>query len=77
MSWWNVIFAPLAVIIAFGKGRSMILWGIITAFCGFWSLLVVALLPQREIRLPESIKNLLLNRWIRQEMKGINSPADL
>lgn len=77
MSWWNLLFVPFSAVIAFGKGRSMILWSVITVFTGFIGTIIVAISPQREIRMPDSLKSFLTNRWIRSEMKGINSPADL
>ncbi len=77
MNWWNLVFVPFSAIIAFGKGRSMILWSVITIFTGFIGTLIVTFTPQKEIKLPIALQNFLQNRWIRQEMKGINSPADL
>jgi hypothetical protein len=77
MSWWNLIFVPCALIIALGKGRSMLIWSALSVFIGFWAVLIVALLPKKEIRLPYFLREFLMTHWIRDEMKGINSPADL
>lgn len=77
MSWVNVILAPLAVLIAFGKGRSMILWGGVTIFAGWWSFISLLFVPMREVRIPKTMEKFITNRFIKKEMKGINSPADL
>ena len=77
MSWWNVLWTPMAVLVAFGKGRSMLFWGTVTIFAGWWSLILVCLMPQREVRIPIAMKSFLTTYFIKKEMKGIKSPADL
>lgn len=77
MSWWNLAFIPIVMIIAFGKGRSVIAWSIFTLFAGFWAVIIVGVISAKEIRFPQWIKQLILHRFIKKEMKEINSPADL
>lgn len=77
MSWVNVLLAPMAVLIAFGKGRSMVIWGTLTAFLGWWSFIPLLVIPRRQVRIPKTMEKFIINRFIRHEMRGINSPADL
>lgn len=77
MSWVNIALASFAVIIAFGKGRSMILWGGVTIFAGWWSFIPLLFMPMRELRIPKTMEKFIIDRFIKKEMKGINSPADL
>lgn len=77
MSWVNVLLAPMAVLVAFGKGRSMIFWGTLTIFAGWWSFIPLLFIPRREVRIPATMQKFVTTYFIKREMRGIQSPADL
>ena len=79
MSWWNLLAAPIAGVLALAYGRRLSFW-IIFALCfGFWSLLII-FLPRKDLRIPTLPSWLLVfwgNRQIARIMRPIRDPSDL
>jgi hypothetical protein len=79
MSWWNLLAAPIAGVLALAYGRRLSFW-ILFALCfGFWSLLII-LLSRKELRIPTLPSWLLVfwgNRQIARIMRPIRDPSDL
>jgi hypothetical protein len=79
MSWWNVVIAPVAGLLALAYGRRIWFWFAFGFFFGLWSLLIV-LLPKKELKIP-TLPNWLLVFWGNQQiariMRPIRDPSDL
>ena len=79
MSWWNVVIAPVAGLLALAYGRRIWFWFAFGFFFGLGSLLIV-LLPKKELKIP-TLPNWLLVFWGNQQiariMRPIRDPSDL
>ena len=79
MSWWNLLSAPIACLLALAYGRRIWFWTLFALCFGFWSLLII-LLPRKELRIPTLPSWLLVfwgNRQIARIMRPIRNPSDL
>ena len=79
MSWWNLLIAPVAGVLALAYGRRIWFWFAFGFFFGLWSFLIV-LLPRKELRVPTLPTWLLVfwgNRQIARIMRPIRDPSDL
>ena len=79
MSWWNLLIAPVAGILALAYGRRIWFWFAFALFFGFWSFIIL-LLPRKELRIPVLPNRFLVswgNRIIAKEMRSIHNPSDI
>lgn len=79
MSWWNLLIAPVAGVLALAYGRRIWFWTFIALCFGFWFLLII-LLPRKELKVPTLPTWLLVfwgNRQIARTMRLIRDPSDL
>ena len=79
MSWWNLLIAPVAGILALAYGRRIWFWFAFGFFFGLWSFLIV-LLPKKELKIPTLPNWLLVCRGtqkIARIMRPIRDPSDL
>jgi hypothetical protein len=80
MNWLSLLLMPVAGFCAFAFGRRVFFWSVLTLFIGFWSLLLLFLLPKKPMRepsLPTPILAWYGNRLIARQMRRIRTPSDL
>jgi ATP/ADP translocase len=80
MSWLNVLAVPIVAFVALGFGRRILFWSICAFFFGFWVLIPLFLLPNKqkaEPELPKIFIALAINQHIKKEMKGIKYLSDI
>lgn len=80
MSWINVICVPFVFLLAMGKGRGYKMWSIIALFCGLYTFIPLLLLrtkAMKEIVPSENVKKVIVNNYVKRQMKGINTVEDL
>ena len=80
MSWINLISIPFMALLAFGKGRGVIFWSVVSFFIGFWAFIPLSMFkvkPMKEIVLPSYMKNTVIANYSRGSMKNINTVDDL
>jgi len=80
MSWINLISIPFMALLAFGKGRGYIFWSITAFFIGFWAFIPLSMLkvkPIKEVVLPTFLKNTVIMKYAKNDMKDINTVDDL
>jgi hypothetical protein len=79
VSWWNVLAAPIAALLALTFGRRVWFWSLFAILFGFWSMIIL-LLPYKDPRIPK-FPNWLLASWsnwqIARIMRPIRDPSDL
>ena len=76
----NLISIPFVLIIAWAKGRGLILWALMAYIFGFWSILVLFLVKNRPIKLyqiPQPLKDLVTARAFKRELRVVKYPLDL
>lgn len=80
MSWINLLSIPLVALLAFGKGRGYIFWSITAFFIGFWAFIPLSMIkakPMKEIVPSAKVKTMLVNRFVKRQMKDIYTVEDL
>lgn len=68
MNWLHLLAVPITYMVATACGRSGVRWAAVSYIVGFWILILLMILPKREIQqpvIPQVFINLISLRMIR------------
>jgi hypothetical protein len=78
-TWLQIISVSLAAVMAYYKGRRIVLWGFLGYFFGPLALVILAFrrtLPRKEYAILNNAMQRAASRGIEKEFEGLGTPDD-
>jgi hypothetical protein len=74
-----LIFSPFTVVVAYFKGRRLVLWGLLGYFMGPVALVIVLVretLPRKQYKWLEAIKERSASNEVQEKFEHLGTPED-